>query len=178
MGGPNSLSHGSESWEKQAERWATLSLTRAVLSLRCMWNCPGGQRKWKYENLWNQVHLCKAVPALLETQSLESIIGHSSFLPGLLRRYSHSPQMPFLFSQLLSASEFLPSWKGFSWMIHDHLLFSSQILNQIYGAHFLNQAVIRQWAWWIWFKADCSTSQWLLLALIKTPLLSGENALH
>lgn len=77
-------------------------------SLRCMWKCPRGQRKWNYENLWNQAHPCQAVPTLLETQGVESVIGHSSFLPCLLLRSSHSPKCLYFFTTL-RASEFLLS---------------------------------------------------------------------
>lgn len=139
---------------------------------------PGGQRKRKYENLWNQVHQRKAFLTLLETQGVESVIGQSSFLPCLLLRYSYSPKMPLLFHDSWVPVSSCCHEKAFPWW---YMTTSFSLLKywiKFMVPVFLNQGVIRQWAGQIWFKADCSTSQWLLLALIKTPSLSREDALH
>lgn len=104
-GGHQSLSQDNGAGEEQAERWASLNSIWGPLGLRCMWKCSRGQRKWTSENLWSQVPHCEAVPSLLETRGVESLIGHSSFLPCPLLHHP-TPPNAFTFSQLLSASEF------------------------------------------------------------------------
>lgn len=77
-------------------------------SLRCVWKVPQRSEEMELREPLESGSSLSSSPTLLETQGVESVIGHSSFLPCLLLRSSHSPKCLYFFTTL-RASEFLLS---------------------------------------------------------------------